>query len=261
MKSPSELSFLPEDYLERKARRRANVVCGILSVVVMGAIGTAFTLTDKSMRAIEEHHNTIDRAYTEAARRIDQVNQMRAQQARIVQQAELASSLVERVPRSNLLAEFTNALPPGVSLLELSMTSTERTNAAAAPQTAFEAAKAARDAAAGKKAAEAPQAKVYDVALKLTGLADSDVQVSEFIAKLNVSPLLKDVNLVVTEVDKQQERAMRKFQIEMQLNPNAEVTEEAQANAAGTGDTPAAGATATPANATAGGADALKPQN
>jgi Tfp pilus assembly protein PilN len=260
MKSPSELSFLPEDYLERKARRRANVVCGILSVVVMGAIGTAFTLTDKSMRAVEEHHNSIDHAYTEAARRIDQVNQMRAQQARIVQQAELASSLVERVPRSNLLAEFTNALPAGVSLLELSMTSTVRTDAAAAPKTAFEAAKAARDAAA-KKGPEAPQAKVYDVALKLTGLADSDVQVSEFIARLNLSPLLRDVNLVVTELDKQQERVMRKFQIDMTLNPNAEVTEDAQATATAATGGGEPGATTLPAEATAGGADALTPQN
>jgi hypothetical protein len=56
------------------------------------------------------------------------------------------------------------------------------------------------------------------------------------------------------------ERVMRKFQIEMTLNPNAEVTEDAQATA-GSGDQPAMNGAGAGANATAGGADALKPQN
>jgi hypothetical protein len=37
MAAPNELSFLPDDYLERKARRRANALCASLSVIVMGA--------------------------------------------------------------------------------------------------------------------------------------------------------------------------------------------------------------------------------
>ena len=41
MAAPNELSFLPDDYLERKARRRANALCAGLSVIVMGAIAWA----------------------------------------------------------------------------------------------------------------------------------------------------------------------------------------------------------------------------
>ena len=68
----------------------------------------------------------------------------------------------------------------------------------------------------------------YDVYLKLTGVADTDVQVAEFMAKLNGATLVKDVNLVVSDVFKQGDREMRRFQIEMMLNPNAEVKDEAQ---------------------------------
>ena len=34
MGAPNELSFLPDDYLERKARRRANAICAVLFFIV-----------------------------------------------------------------------------------------------------------------------------------------------------------------------------------------------------------------------------------
>ena len=46
MSAPNDLSFLPDDYFQRKGRRRANALCAALAVVVMGAIGSAFTLTE-----------------------------------------------------------------------------------------------------------------------------------------------------------------------------------------------------------------------
>src|SRR3954447_22962342 len=117
MSSPNQLSFLPDDYLERKARRRATILCGSLSVVVMGAIGSAFAISERSMRDLDARYADVDLQYTQAAQRIDQVQKMHAKQRQIVQHAELAASLVEKVPRSNILAEFTNSLPPGLSLL------------------------------------------------------------------------------------------------------------------------------------------------
>src|SRR5688572_19247192 len=113
MSAPNDLSFLPDDYFQRKGRRRANALCAGLAVVVMGAIGTAFTLTERSMRALERRHVAVEKEYTEAAKSIEQVNKMRLQQQKIVHRADLAASLVEKVPRSNLLAEFTNSLPAG----------------------------------------------------------------------------------------------------------------------------------------------------
>jgi hypothetical protein len=85
--------------------------------------------------------------------------------------------------------------------------------------------RAAMEAAAGaaKPAAPVPQAKNYDVTVKVTGRADNDVQVAQFMAKLNQSELVQDVNLVVSDEEVVNESRMRQFQIEMQINPNAEV--------------------------------------
>lgn len=219
MAAPNELSFLPDDYLERKARRRANALCAGLSVVVMGAIAAAFWTSERSMREVEARAAKVSRDYADAAKSIEQANRIEAQQQKIVRQADLAASLVEKVPRSNLLAEFTNRLPEGTSLLDLSLES--RMRASAAPPANANSGRPSAQPAAPPQ----PQPMDFDVALKLTGVADSDVQVAEFMSKLSACNLVTGVTLLVTDQFKQTDREMRRFQIEMMQNPKAEVTE------------------------------------
>jgi Tfp pilus assembly protein PilN len=229
MKSPNELSFLPDDYLERKAQRRTNAICATLFLVVMVAIGSAFTYTERAMRAAEHDHDAIEKRYTEAAKRIEQFQQLQEKQRTMAMQAELTSSLLEKVPRSFLLAEVTNSMPSGVSLLDLVLESKRRTSPSG-KSAAFEKKSAAKDTTGKKKGPAAPgsEAKVFDVGIKITGIASTDVQVAQFITKLNQSTLLKDVNLVISDEYKggsgqDANNVMRKFQIEMMVSPNADV--------------------------------------
>jgi Tfp pilus assembly protein PilN len=225
MSSPNELSFLPEDYLQKKMRRRANLLCGALSVVVMGTIGVAYVISERSMRGLDAELAQVEEDYSRAAERIKQVQQMHAKQRQIVQHAELATSLVEKVPRSVLLATLTNSLPGGVSLLDLSL----ETRVAAAPAPAAGTAFDARVAAAQKKATT-PEAPKFDVIVKLTGVADNDGQVGEYISKLQASPLLKDVNLVISDTLAKDKSTLRRFQLEMMINPAADVNAMASAD-------------------------------
>ena len=137
MGAPNELSFLPDDYLERKARRRTNTICAILFCIVIGAIASAFWVTEKGMREIEGQAAAVDQQYTEAAKKIEQFQQLQEKQRTMAHQAELTSSLLEKVPRSFILAEITNGMPEGVSLLDFMMESRVITVTAAAPKTAF----------------------------------------------------------------------------------------------------------------------------
>jgi len=54
-------------------------------------------------------------------------------------------------------------------------------------------------------------------------MAGNDVQVAQFITRLNSSRLLKDVNLIVSGEFKSVDEKLRRFQIEMMLNPGAEI--------------------------------------
>jgi Tfp pilus assembly protein PilN len=229
MSAPNQLSFLPDDYLARKAQRRTNIFCGVLFTVVMTAIGVTFSITEKKVHEVERQHDTVETQYAEAAKRIEQVQQLQAKQRQMAHQAELTSSLLEKVPRSFVLAEITNALPAGVSLVDFAMDSKVHQAPAPPPKPTFE----TRPTGPGQppKAEPVMEAKTYDVTMKLTGLANTDVQVAQFISKLNGSPLFRDVNLVVTEVYQlpnnagiqTNEAVMRRFQIELSMNPNADV--------------------------------------
>src|SRR4051794_32154889 len=123
MSAPNQLSFLPDDYLARKVQRRTNVICATLFLVVMGAITSAFMLSERATAAVVARHEAVVAKYSEEAKKVDTVQQMQEKQRRMAHQAEVTASLLERVPRSYLLAEFTNSLPPGVSLIDLSMDS------------------------------------------------------------------------------------------------------------------------------------------
>ncbi|MCC6424720.1 MAG: PilN domain-containing protein [Phycisphaerales bacterium] len=222
--SPNQLSFLPDDYLERKARRRTNVICASLFVVVSLALGGAFTLDQRANRQIQSREDQVNQRYAEAAKRIVQVEQMQEKQRQLARQAELSASLLEKVPRSFILAQITNSLPGGVSLLEFKLESKVRATPPPPTKTAFEQRKAEMDA--QKKAASPPppEPKRYDVTMKLTGVAQTDVQVAQYINKLSQSTLLRDVNLLVSDQYTQGDDKLRRFELEMTLRPDAEAT-------------------------------------
>ena len=229
MSSPNQLSFLPEDYLEKKRQQRTNFICAALFVIIMSGVAVTFTVTERSLRAVEQDHQETAKKHAEAANLIEQERQLREKQLKMNNQANLTASLLEKVPRSVLLAELTNAKPAGVSFLELTLDSKVRSGAGAAanaPKSQFELKRAAMEAANGtgaKSTADIPQAKLYDVTIKVTGVADNDSQVAQFMASLNKSKLVRDVNLLISDEFVVNDSKMRKFQVDMTIDPNAEV--------------------------------------
>ena len=229
MSASNNLSFLPDDYLENKARRRANFICGGLFVVTIVMVGLAFVTSERSLRDVEQQHAKIDKQFTDAANRIQQLQKMQEKQRTMAHQAELTAALLEKVPRSVLLAKITNALPIGVSLLDLELDSRlHQASKDEAPKTAFEIKKA--QAKSKTPAPDEAQVKVYDVTLKITGLAPTDLQVAELIRNLNSDGLFQDVNLIVSDWENDQHSQKgkisenyRKFQIEMTIDPQADL--------------------------------------
>jgi Tfp pilus assembly protein PilN len=173
---------------------------------------------ERTIQQLQKQRAQLQQEMAEAAKPIEQFKQMQDKQRTLAQQAELTASLLERVPRSYLLAEITNGIPSGVSLLDFDMASRLRQGNSSPRPNNNSAAPAA------PTTPVMSQARVYDVVMRLTGIASTDVQVAQFITKLNHSDLLKDVNLVISDEFKQGNETLRKFQIEMSLNPEAQVS-------------------------------------
>jgi Tfp pilus assembly protein PilN len=230
MNAPNQLSFLPEDYLIRKAQHRTNLICASLFVVMIGAITVAFTTAERGLAAAESRHAAVDQQYVDAAKRIAEMKQLQERQQVLARQADLAASLIDRVPRSYLLAEITNKLPGGVSLRDMEMTRKKRTAAAPTKTTALAKRKSARPSKNGPKALELPPPPdLYDVTIKLTGVASNDAQVARFVTNLSESEMFSEVNLLLSAQLERSEDDLRKFNLEMVISSTADIRPVANA--------------------------------
>jgi Tfp pilus assembly protein PilN len=230
----TDASFLPEDYLAKQAERRTNVISLTLFVVVMAAVFGAFMVTNRQANKIKSMQASINVQFQEAAAKIEQLNQLEEQKERMLNKAELATALVERVPRSILLAELINRMPSQLSLQHFELKSTAikppppkatesagrlsaRRNSKDAPQPDRP---KTREESMEERAIEAPR---YAVQIVMVGVAPTDPDVARYIAALNAYPLLQDVTLkysIQTEVRGQR---MQEFRVEMMLDPAADI--------------------------------------
>lgn len=213
---PKDMSFLPEDYLQKRIARRTNVICLVLFVVVMGGIVATDFISRRQFGDIRKLHVKINNEYEEAARRLDQLEQLQEQRKAMIHKANVTTALVERVPRTILLAEMINHMPASLSLLEMNLETKELRNTAR-PRTSIERAKQQRQ---QKKLAKVEEVQVPKTEMKvgLIGVAPTDVEVAQFMTSLSLHPLFDDINLQFSEQTAIDDQPMRKFRVEMVIN-------------------------------------------
>jgi hypothetical protein len=213
-------NFLPDDYLQRRGLRQANWVCvGIAAgtLMLLGAV-VAFVLVRSwgmaGMRLLAEAQ------YREASRQIEDLKQLEGRKLDLLHKVELSTALLERVPRSHVLARLANHLPEHTSLTSMTMQLQEIKVKVDAP---------ADDAAGGKKprgAAGKKQPRVVRITrlrFRLDGLAETDVQVAEYMSRLHTDPLFEAIDLQFSEEFPYQEGVtMRRFQMSLLLSEDAE---------------------------------------
>jgi Tfp pilus assembly protein PilN len=225
MNAPNQLDFLPEDYLRNKAQQRTNVMCASLFVVMIAAIGGAFTFAERGMREAEQRHAVASGQYADAARRIAEMKQMQQKQAMLARKAELSAALIDRVPRSYVLAELTNLLPGGVALTDLDLVTLKK----AAPKAEAPALKKkAKNAKAAEPDVLPPPPDPQEATVRLSGTAAADSQVAAFVEGMKSSNLFSDVNLLISAEQTQSRgdaapSTGRRFSVDLTLNANADV--------------------------------------
>lgn len=231
MTSTNALSFLPDDYLAARRRRRTHVFCGALFLVSAAAVGTGFSLAHSALTRAEKHLVDVDRRYTDAAKRIRQATQIQQKQRTLARQAELTAALLEKVPRSNVLAAVTNALPEGASLTDMNLTSRKRDLSIPnlPGQTALDRKLNAANSPGNPLSGLPPMPVIYDVSVRLAGRAVSNAQVASFMRQLEQSELFSGVTLVSNQQSEKTGDTIRKFVLEAVLTNQPQLQREAPA--------------------------------
>ncbi|HEY0435286.1 MAG TPA: hypothetical protein VGC92_01505, partial [Phenylobacterium sp.] len=123
-------SFLPEDYLQKKAERRAIAISLFLFLIVGVGIVGAFFKTYRDWTVVKRLQEDVNRDFATEAKKIDQLKALEAQRDELKEKADVTLALVERVPRSILMAELINRMPKQLTLTELSLKSKRTTEQA-----------------------------------------------------------------------------------------------------------------------------------
>ncbi len=218
----STINLLPEDYLQRRRQHRGNMICTVLFGVVIVSICAAAVVREQSTRRTREVSDRMSAAYADAAKLIDEVHQLEKQKANMLDKARRSAALMERMPRSYLLAMLTGALPDGASLKSVRMViQVVGEGEGDKPKT---------KAAAAIKAPATSKAPQLAMALSITGKATTDVQVARFIARLAAHPLTDVVDLSYSKESMDpHDKGAREFQLSVILKPDADVLDAIRA--------------------------------
>lgn len=247
-------SFLPGEYVTKKTETRASLIgLSLFGVVMLGVVG-AFLMSNRRWSNIRQERELINTHYTQEAQKIEQLKQLESQRSQMMDKAGVVAALIEKVPRSILMAELTQRMPKDVTLLEMELKSKRLDKEKSAAESAAAMGKAAaskvknlssnakeapkkpdpkapkpdpkakgkgKD---GKEAEEPPKvvAPKFEFTVTLGGVAGVNNDIATYLGNLQACPLFESVELQFIKEAMMNDLSLRKFEITAKLKPEAD---------------------------------------
>ncbi len=217
------INFVPDDYVQSNESRRANLMCLVLLLIVMGGLGGSFTTIRMRQRAFAAKEEMTNARMIQIQESIKQFEELQAKRKAMMKTALTTAELLEPVPRSVLLASLTNNLPAGVSLLKLKLIQKEpkRTSSSAAATSKYKAAQTGKT---GVEQRQLSQEQSLETHIDIGGMAPSDLQVAAYIEQLSRSRLVDNVALVESKEFKVDDTTFRQFKLTAMLKQDAHLS-------------------------------------
>lgn len=222
--------FLPQEFVEQRRVRRSTAFSLALFLVVLLFIAGAFFVTNRQWNDVRDYGRAVDIRYHQAAENLVQLNELEAHANTLTRKAEVVLALVERVPRSLLIAEITSAMPAQMTLTEFELSSVK-----VKPPAPDEDEKKKKKSSTRKSRTsdEGPEQtdEVYVPRFKssivLMGVAPTHQDIARYVSALQNSELLEGVELKVSESTTIKDRTMIKFRIEGMIDAAADPRQRA----------------------------------
>lgn len=222
----SIINLLPDDYLERRQRRRTNTLCVFLFALLMAGIVTGSFMSQQSLKESQVTLSGIEQSYTQAAQTVTQMQRLQEQQKNLLKKHDQIAKLLDRVPKSIVLATVTNSRPGTISLVSMRM-ETKIPKIKQVYTKKKTRSKSSKSTKASKTTQEPEKRPAPIVSLEVTGLASTDLEVARYISNLGQSGLMKSVSLVFSQektLKNLENTPMREFRIKCILNAEADAT-------------------------------------
>jgi Tfp pilus assembly protein PilN len=222
-------SFLPPEYVKNKSQVRANFFALLLFTLVMAGVIGAFVVNHQRWRKVHTEAEIISAQFAEEASKIEQLKALESQRAELLDRAEVVTALIDRVPRSVLMAEIVRELPDGIVLTLVGLEG-QRARPPAPPADPKARGKAPATRSIASKGAPAAPAKAepekvapprFTHTVTIEGLSTQNETIADYLGILKASPLFSDVELALITGAVVEEVGYRRFKMTMTLREQA----------------------------------------
>ncbi|MFO0856951.1 MAG: PilN domain-containing protein [Phycisphaerales bacterium] len=206
-------SFLPADYIQRKAEVRNNLIVLSLFALVMMGVGGAFYMTNKAKVNLGQEFVSLREQCEAESKQIEALKKLQEQRAVMMEKAEITAALLEPVPRWAVLSELRYRMPETVRLDSFEMKGNR--NGGGGGGINMPKIKTLVDSTAGVAPDARPKivAPSFTYEVVINGAAEENNDVADYLTSLKSSPLLKDVELTFIKEQKENKKILRKFEI------------------------------------------------
>ncbi len=232
--TPGATTFLPDEYVRRKRELRTNMLALGLFAAVMAGVSGAFFVTNRQWQEVRRQQEEISVQYDAEALKIEQLKKLEGQRKDMLEKAEVAAMLLEKVPRSILLAEIVNRMPEKMTLTEFAIQSKRiaeppppKEKKAQPKSLSAKPGAGKAQASAGKNATKAadepkPRPPKLEFSILINGVASTDADVADFQAALRDCALLRGVEWRESKSTTIEETQLRQFVLEAVIRPGAD---------------------------------------
>lgn len=212
----ANINFVPDDYIQKKDTCRSNWMYMFLCLIVIAAMAGTFAIIKIRQQAVSRQSGIVAKKLLKAQEDITKFEELRVKQKKMMDTALTAVDLIEKIPRSVVLAQLTNSLPSGTSLSKVKLTE-QVPNEMRSRR------------AQNKSASNEQQQSSSQSFVEIEGFAPSDEEVAEYIAALDSSELFKRVDLIYTQQHKKGKDdafTVRKFKLNTEINSQIQLDDD-----------------------------------
>lgn len=203
-----ELEFLPNWYPKVRQRRRWMMLQGWLSLAVVAAMGLWMYQANRNIAGFRREAAALEREATESQERARRLDDLMELQKQLRLQDQVMGKMGLHVESTRLINAIDDAMSPEMSLLEIAV---EVNESQRRPKTLVLAG-----------AGNVKQEPLTDrrLAVRVQGVASSDVDVATFFEKLGGNALFQNVNLNYARPRISDGHVMREFEVSFSINLN-----------------------------------------
>ena len=210
-----ELEFLPEWYPRARRSRRMLLLHAWAMLMLIFGLGMWSVLADRNVR---HERQALDSLYTQVGQtraELDQLDKQLALKKQLQVQEQILSRIGTHVEATRMLAQLDSIMPKEMSVLDLSMETVETVQNASQNSS-------------GKGASVQRQLKT-----RLVGIAPSDVDLANFLAKLTGVPIFQQVTLIRAADRSESGHLMREFEVSFCIDTSGPVNTDRSVAAIG----------------------------